>query len=307
MQQDKVSGSIAFFLGLIVLSLSTMGMIKVIQFLLRGLSVRIVQSVTRCNGYFGILFGGAVTVLVQSSQVVTSVLVPFGGVGALPLESIYPIVIGANIGTALQTVLTAMNTLGTAPLQVALAHLFFNVTGFLLWYPLPHLRVVPLYASRRLGHGATIWRLFPLATIVLMYLLMPMFFFGLSELYLTGSNTAQAFSILLAVATGLGLAWLLYWCKYKGGDQKYVDFVTKLGMKPDAPRDADTNNEDEDVLDETRAAVSKSKSEDMQRLQNLIRALSVQDLESSTTPFVHQIVNEHAEQQKLRYYERVEC
>jgi solute carrier family 34 (sodium-dependent phosphate cotransporter) len=207
--------------------MSTMGLIVIIKFLLNGLSVRVVHAVTRCNGYVGIVFGGALTVLAQSSQVVVCTLVPFAGVGALPLETIYPIVVGSNVGTALQTVMTSLSAFGAAPLQVALAHLFFNITGFVLWYPLPHLRAVPLWLAGILGHQARVWRLFPIVCIVVLYLVVPFAVFGLSELFLVDNGMAKAFVILVGVAGVSGLAWTVYWCKYRNGHEN-LTFVSKL-------------------------------------------------------------------------------
>jgi Na+/phosphate symporter len=49
----------------------------------------------------------------------------------------YPLTLGANIGTTLTGFLAAMVSANTNSLQVALAHLFFNLTGILIWYPIP--------------------------------------------------------------------------------------------------------------------------------------------------------------------------
>jgi solute carrier family 34 (sodium-dependent phosphate cotransporter) len=229
--EDKLAGGLVFLLAMGVIVLSSMGLIVVIKFLLNGLSVRVVQAVTRCNGYVGILLGGALTVFAQSSQIVVSTLVPFAGVGALPLETVYPMVVGSNVGTALQTVLTSLGAFGEAPLQVALAHLFFNVTGLILWYPLPHLRSVPLWLAGRMGQCAREWRLFPIVFIVLYYLVVPAAMFGLSELYLTDNGFAMAVVIVVAVVGGASVIWTMYWCWFKGGHGKYIDCISKLSRK----------------------------------------------------------------------------
>ena len=38
-------------------------------------------------------------------------------------------------------------------LQVALAHLFFNISGILIFYPIPWMRQWPLRCARALGKG----------------------------------------------------------------------------------------------------------------------------------------------------------
>ncbi len=47
----------------------------------------------------GMLFGLALTVLVQSSSIATSLAVPLAGTGLLTLIQIFPYTLGANIGT----------------------------------------------------------------------------------------------------------------------------------------------------------------------------------------------------------------
>jgi solute carrier family 34 (sodium-dependent phosphate cotransporter) len=136
MTQDKVSGVVCFFLALFILFGSMMCFTYVIQKMLFGMSKNVVHTATNCNGYIGILVGIGTTMMVQSSSTVTSVLVPLVATETIRLETAYPVVVGANIGTAIGAVLASMDSIGTDPLQVALAHLFFNLTGALLWYPL---------------------------------------------------------------------------------------------------------------------------------------------------------------------------
>jgi solute carrier family 34 (sodium-dependent phosphate cotransporter) len=239
--EDRVVGAVVYLLSLALVILSTMGLAIIIKYLLDGLSVRVVHAVTRCNGYFGIFVGGAVTVFVQSSQVVISTIVPFAGVGALPLETVYPMVVGSNIGTAIQTVMTSMSAFGVNPLRVALAHLFFNVTGGLLWYPLPHLRAVILWLARRMGESAKLTRLFPAISIVGIYLVLPLFVFGMTKLYLTNNVGAQVAVVVIGASCASLLLYLLYWCRYQGGYQTYVDHVSSKQSKDSIETMAETD------------------------------------------------------------------
>jgi solute carrier family 34 (sodium-dependent phosphate cotransporter) len=136
MAQDQVAGVVCFIFALIVLFVSMMCFTHVIQKLLFGMSKNVVHTATSCNGYISILVGIGTTMIVQSSSTVTCVLVPLVATEALRLETAYPVIVGANIGTAIGAVIVSMESIGTNPLQVALAHLFFNLTGALLWYPL---------------------------------------------------------------------------------------------------------------------------------------------------------------------------
>lgn len=136
MAQDKVAGVFCFVIALVILLLSMMCFTYFMQKLLYGMSKSVVHTTTNCNGYVSIIVGIGTTMLVQSSSTVTSVLVPLVATEAIRLETAYPVIVGANIGTAISAVVVSMDFIGTQPLQVALAHLFFNVTGALLWYPL---------------------------------------------------------------------------------------------------------------------------------------------------------------------------
>jgi sodium-dependent phosphate cotransporter len=198
----------------------------VIQKLLFGLTTKVVHTASTCNGYLGIMFGTGVTLIVQSSSITTSVLIPFAGAGALMLPQIYPIVLGANLGTGIQSVVSAMDKTGTDPLQVALVHLFFNVTGVLLWYPLPWLRQVPMYAAKRLGRGAAIWRFFPIIYLAMAFFVGPLFLEMLTVLF-EGSTGGVIGASFITVFVAAGLIGLIWWCYFAGGDQKYVDFVVK--------------------------------------------------------------------------------
>jgi len=104
-----------------------------------------------------ILVGITITVMVQSSSITTSVLVPLAAAGLLSLERAFPITIGANIGTTITALLAALGVAGPnaiAGLEIALVHLFFNISGTLLIYPVKAIRRVPLRAAQALTQVA---------------------------------------------------------------------------------------------------------------------------------------------------------
>ncbi len=99
----------------------------------------------------GMLVGLLATVMVQSSSVTTSLLVPLAGAGLLSLERAFPVVLGANLGTTMTALMAALAATGqnaAAGLTIALAHLTYNVLGISLIYGLPPLRKIPLGLSR---------------------------------------------------------------------------------------------------------------------------------------------------------------
>jgi Na+/Pi-cotransporter len=229
LDQDKAKRGAAFFLAMLLLFLSMAGLMYSTQFLLFGMSTKIVHTVTSsCNGYLAMLIGCGITIFVQSSSLITSMLVPVAGIGAMQMQTVFPVVLGANVGTALQAMMTALGAIGKAPLQIALSHVVLNVIGVLMWYPIPHLRRVPIYAAKRLGRGAEIWRLFPILWLALMWCVMEIYFIGLSSLFTNGTESGLAVGIVLVVVTSTMLAGIFYWCKFRGGDSKYVAFMDRF-------------------------------------------------------------------------------
>merc|ERR1711998_607906 len=86
-----------------------------------------------------------------------------GGVGVIKLERMYPVVLGANIGTCLTGVLAALAADGSKlalTLQVAYCHLFFNLSGIVLFYVIWPLRALPINAARFLGNTTAVYKWF---------------------------------------------------------------------------------------------------------------------------------------------------
>lgn len=97
------------------------------------------------------LAGVGVTVMVQSSSITTSVVIPLIGAGIITLEQIFPYTIGANVGTTITALLAALSTGSGAAVTVAFSHLLFNLTGAAIIYLPPFMRAVPLALARSMG------------------------------------------------------------------------------------------------------------------------------------------------------------
>lgn len=86
------------------------------------------------NPFLGILYGIIVTVIVQSSSVVSGLSIILISQGLLSLDAAIPIVIGANIGTTSTAFIAALKLSSTAKLT-ALANFLFNLSGVVLIFP----------------------------------------------------------------------------------------------------------------------------------------------------------------------------
>ncbi len=111
---------------------------------------KIVDNVFNKNQYGAVGFGIATTIAAQSSSITTSILVPLAGSGVLSLRSIYPVTVGANIGTTATALLAAM-TGNVAGLAIALVHLLFNLLGTLIFFVIKPLRELPIRSAEWLA------------------------------------------------------------------------------------------------------------------------------------------------------------
>ena len=120
----------------------------------------------------GILFGMLLTIMVQSSSITTSTIVPLAGAGVLTLRQIYPFTLGANIGTTVTAILAAL-TLNVTALIAAFAHLFFNLYGILIIYANPLFRDIPLKLADWLAEVAIKNKFIPLIYLVCFFFILP--------------------------------------------------------------------------------------------------------------------------------------
>ncbi|MGB3617202.1 MAG: Na/Pi symporter, partial [Catalinimonas sp.] len=140
--------------------------------------VLIGESRKRLNRYvFGsdlkaLLWGTGLTAGVQSSSVMSSLLVPLVATGKVTLQRAFPFLIGANVGTTFTAVLAALAQSGPA-LSIALAHVLFNLIGALLFFPLPAVRRWPVSLAEALAHLNDRSRIIGFLYLMALFFLMP--------------------------------------------------------------------------------------------------------------------------------------
>lgn len=207
---DTEVGIILLVISIILLCICLVCIVKVLHSMLRGQLAKIIKKTVNADfpgpfrhltGYLAILVGAGLTMLVQSSSIFTSALTPLIGVGVVSLERAFPLTLGANIGTTATGILAALasdSNLDKA-LQIAFCHLFFNISGIALWYPIPYLRKVPISFAKTLGNKTADYRWFAIAYLVFGFFLLPAAVFGLS---------LAGWQILLGVAAPLLLLFL---------------------------------------------------------------------------------------------------
>ena len=138
--------------------------------------------------------GLILTVMVQSSSITTSLIVPLAGAGVLRLQQIFPFTIGANIGTTITGLLAALAVAGQPDIDpefvlagatVAFAHFLFNASGAIIFLPFKRMRELPILVAEWLAEACIKNRIIPIVFIILVFYLIP--------LVLTWSSIAKAF------------------------------------------------------------------------------------------------------------------
>ncbi|EPQ14823.1 Sodium-dependent phosphate transport protein 2B [Myotis brandtii] len=188
---DLVVGIILLVTSLLVLCGCLIMIVKVLGSVLEGRVAVVIKKTINTDfpfpfswvtGYLAILVGAGMTFIVQSSSVFTSTLTPLIGVGVISIERAYPLTLGANIGTTTTAIMAALASPGKtlrSSLQIALCHFFFNITGILLWYPIPFTRL-PIRLAKGLGNISAKYRWFAVFYLVILFFLVPLSVFGLS-------------------------------------------------------------------------------------------------------------------------------
>lgn len=116
------------------------------------------------------VIGLLLTILAQSSSITTSLIVPIAGAGILRLEQVFPYTLGSNIGTTFTAILASLITANPDAVVVAFAHLLFNISGIIIWWPF---KIVPITAARKFAEFAIRNKFIPLAYIILMFFIVP--------------------------------------------------------------------------------------------------------------------------------------
>jgi|TARA_B110000240_G_C13481679_1_gene445603 sodium-dependent phosphate cotransporter len=119
------------------------------------------------------IFGVIITIMVQSSSITTSLIVPLAGAGVLTLRQIFPFTLGANIGTTVTALLAAVTGTVSA-LVAAFSHLLFNILGIVIIYCIPTLRNIPLRCAEIISEKATTKKYIPLLYLFFIFVLIPL-------------------------------------------------------------------------------------------------------------------------------------
>lgn len=149
-------------------------LVDLLKALMSGRAERVLQQTLFRSPIAAVTAGMIMTVMVQSSSITTSVMVPLVAAGVVSLQQAFPFTIGANVGTTITALVAALSTGTVTAVTVAFSHLLFNLTGTLLVFVPPPVRAVPLAVARALGRLAVQNRMYAVAYVVVVFFLLPL-------------------------------------------------------------------------------------------------------------------------------------
>ena len=184
------AGTMVAVAGLVLLFLSLLLMVTN----LKGALLRRIEGLFRSfffrNDFAAGVVGTLTTVLVQSSSITTSLIVPLAGAGAVKISRVFPYMLGANIGTTVTGVIaalavvddpgTAVNEKGIAA-SVAASHVLFNILGIGIWYPLGR---VPIGLAQWYGRLAADSKRYAFIFLLTVFVIIPVIGLLITELIL---------------------------------------------------------------------------------------------------------------------------
>jgi len=164
------AGTITAVCGLVLLFVSLALMVKN----LRGALLTRLEGLFRTyffrNDGTSFIVGIITTVLVQSSSITTSIIVPLAGAGVVKLKRVFAFMLGANLGTTITGLIAASADPKMAAVTVAIFHVLFNLIGTAIWYPA---RRVPIGLAKWYGRIAADSKRYAVIFLLSVFIVIP--------------------------------------------------------------------------------------------------------------------------------------
>jgi solute carrier family 34 (sodium-dependent phosphate cotransporter) len=164
---------LTLILALILLFAALKLLVDLLKALMSGRAERILHQTMFRSPVAAITAGLLMTVMVQSSSITTSVMIPLVAAGIVTLQQVFPFTIGANLGTTVTALVAALSTGNLAAVTVACSHMLFNICGTLIVYVPRPMRAIPLACARALGRLTVRNRMYAVAYVVLVFFVLP--------------------------------------------------------------------------------------------------------------------------------------
>lgn len=238
---DTGGSVLILIISLIFLCIALYGIVRILHYLVLSSGrvktedgsetafVRYTRKVLRISPYLSILFGMLMTITVQSSSITTSALTPLVALQIISVEDMLPLTLGANIGTTCTAFLASIVTEKKNAIQIALCHLFFNILGIMIWFPIPLMRAIPLKIAKLLAERTWWYKWFGAFYVLACFVVGPIILFAFSFTIKLGPGGVFLNIILdlLLIGGVIGLIWKI---------DKVVG-IFKLGNKNESEND----------------------------------------------------------------------
>ncbi len=166
-QNALVASILAVLLLFFSLNFMVRTLKKMVISRLTGVFQRYIFKTTARSFFLGLIL----TVMVQSSSITTSIIVPLAGAGVLSLAQIYPYTLGANLGTTATAILASLATGNISAVMIAFSHMLFNLCGIAIFLPL---RKIPMALARKLADYSVKSKAVPVAFVGIVFFAIPL-------------------------------------------------------------------------------------------------------------------------------------
>ena len=171
----NVLGTLLVAIGLVIILISLAFITKNMRKLVADrIEASLNKVLGKGAGTVAMLLGLVITISVQSSSITTSIMIPLAAAGVVTLRNIYPVTLGANVGTTITALLAALATSRPEALTVAIVHTLFNVGGIVLLYPMPYVRDIPIRLAENLAKIAINRRVAAVIYVVVVFIVVPL-------------------------------------------------------------------------------------------------------------------------------------
>ncbi len=165
--------SVLLVLSIVLLFFSLCFIVKTMRTLVMDKAETVLNNIFGKSALIAIFAGFLFTSIVQSSSITTSLLVPLVAAGILTVETIFPITLGANLGTTTTTILASFATGNLSAIVIAFVHFLFNLLGILIIYPFKFLRRIPILLAYGLGNLAYKKRRYAIIFVLFLFFIIP--------------------------------------------------------------------------------------------------------------------------------------
>jgi sodium-dependent phosphate cotransporter len=169
----RIAYVVMLILAVLALFVALIYLVKTMRSLVIERVESVLDDILGRNALLAIGAGMILTFIIQSSSITTSLLVPMIAAGILSLESAFPVVVGANIGTTGTSILASFATGNPAAITIAFVHLLFNLIGVIVIYPFKPFRTIPITLARALGDLAYEKRRYAVLYVAGMFFFVP--------------------------------------------------------------------------------------------------------------------------------------